>query len=219
MIIIFAGQEGSQINDSHYGRPIFVSTTARILFRAANPDYKKQRNDILNKLIADMFSKAKIEDKNFRPKNGGNAIGEFRTLGSMRFVAIVDASSVRIISVKGSVARLPAVAPQQSMTPQPVGKTSSLQKIAGFESFVCDHLSDFAKKRLLLSDNAFAKLESYLLPIYDKNRAKMLKSLCKRENERDIQKLLNEKVLKDEFSHYNLQDHGLHDALNIKHHL
>lgn len=214
MILIFAGQEGSQISDSQYGKPIFVSTTARILFRAANPDYKKQRNDVLNKLIADLFSKAKVEDRNFRPKSGGNAIGEFRVLGGMRFVAVVDQTSVRVISVKGSVAKLPAVAPSTSAV-QP--KTSSLHKIAGFDAFMCSHLTDFAKKRFKLSDNIFAKLESYLMPLYSQNRVKMLKSLCKRENEQDIKKFIEEQMLKDENRNYTIQDHGLHDALNIKH--
>jgi hypothetical protein len=214
MITIFAGQEGSQVNDSQYGKPIFVSTTARILFRAANPDYKKQRNDVLNKLIADLFSKAKIEDRNFKPKGGGDAIGEFRVLGGMRFVAIIDQTSVRVISVKGSVAKLPAVAPSSILT-QP--KTSSLHKMAGFDSFMCSHLADFAKNRLKLSDNVFARLEAYLLPLYSQNRVKMLKSLCKKENEQDIRKFIEQQLLRDETRNYTTNDHGLHDALNIKH--
>lgn len=221
MITIYAGQEGSQVADSQYGKPIFISTTARILFRAANPDYKKQRNDVLNKLIANLFSTAKIDGQNFKPKGGGNAMGEFRSLGAMRFVAIIDTANIRVISVKGSIARLPAVSPKPTMAPTvpPAGKTSSLNKMAGFESFVCDHLSEFAKKRFKLSDNAYARLESFLLPIYDNNRTKMLKSLCNRENESDIHQFLNEKMRRDEANHYNLQDHGLHDAYNIMHQL
>lgn len=214
MILIFAGQEGSQISDSQYGKPIFISTTARILFRSANPDYKKQRNDVLNKLIADLFSKAKIEERNFKPKSGGNTIGEFRTLGGMRFVAIIDQTSIRIISVKGSVAKLPTAAPS---TPVVQPKTSSLHKVAGFDAFMCSHLTDFAKSRFKLSDNAFARLESYLLPLYSQNKIKMLKSLCKRENEQDVKNFIQEQLFKDETKNYTIQDHGLHDALNIRH--
>lgn len=216
MIIVFAGQEGSQVSDSHYGKPIFVSTTARILFRAANPDYKKQRNAVLNKLIAEMFSKATIEDKNFRPKGGSNTMGEFRSLGSMRFVAVIDPNSIRVLSVKGSIAQLPAITPTQIQAPN---KTSSLRKAAGFEAFVNDHMSEYAKKRLKLSDNAFARLEAYLLPLYDKNRSKMLKSICKRENEADIKRLLSDHLLKEDVKHLHMQNSGPSDALSIKHQL
>lgn len=210
MIIIFAGQEGSAASDPQHGKEIFVSTTARILFRAANPSYKNQKNPILNKLIADLFGKAKIEAKGFTPKSASpGAIGEFRTLGSMRFVSIVDNNSVRVISVKGSVPLLPT---KSSINHE-------IKKMAGFDNFVCDHMSEFAKARFKMSDNVFARVQQYLLPMFDNNRVNMLKSLCKRDNKDEISKLLADKVIKDDASNLNMGNHGISDALNIKHHL
>lgn len=188
-----------------------ISTTARLLFRIANPEYKKQRNGIVNNIIANMFSKAQIEDKNFRPKAGGNAIGEFRTLSSMRFVAIVDQSSIRILSVKGTMARVPA--PVETANTMP--KTSALKKIAGFEPFIHSHLSNHAKKMLKLSDDDYQKLEDYLLPMYSNDKSKMLKSISKAENHKAITDLLYQHILKDEKNKYLGTGGGRSDAFAI----
>lgn len=213
MIHLFAGPEVSQINDTQHGKPILVSTTARILFRSANPEYKSQKNDILNKLIADLFAKATVDEQGFKPKSAPNAVGEFRTIGTMRFVAIVDQSSVKIISVKGSVSRLPPVARAMDNIPL------RIKKLAGFNEFMCSHLTEFAKKRLSLSDNSFARLEALLLPIYDNNKVKMLKSLCKKENTSDIKSFIAQELFKDNAKALHLENHGLNDALNVKHQL
>ena len=202
MIIVYAGQEGSEVTDPQHGKPIMVSTTARILFRAANPDYKKVKNVILNKMVAELFAKAATEERNFTPKNSPNSLGEFRNLGSMRFIAIVEPSAIKVISVKGAIGRLPS-AP----------KTSSLKITAGFEDFMCNHMSEFAKRRFKLSDNAFARLQAYLMPMYD-NKVKMLKSICRPQNYAEISRLLAEKVLDDDYKTLEMENHGIKDSFN-----
>jgi hypothetical protein len=194
MISVFAGQEASGITDSKHGGKIYISTTARILFRSANPEYKNQKNDVLNKEIAKLFNSATIEEKGFTPKSDKNKIGEFRKLGSMRFGAILEQGAAKIIAVKGSVGRL---AP-------PV--KSSAQKRSLFEKFAFAHEEESVKQQLALDDGQFSALKNFLLPLCDHDKKKMFVGLKDPLNKKEIDMLIQKLMMKEQERHISVED-------------
>lgn len=100
--------ENSGVQDPENGVDILISTSARIAFRKTYPTWSKIRNDVLNEAIAESFAKGRIVQY-FKPKKGDpNDVGEVRSYGSGRFIAIINTSGVRIIAVKGSIPALVA---------------------------------------------------------------------------------------------------------------
>lgn len=99
-----AAMDPSGIQDSIHRGEILVGTGVRIAFRKADPNWSRVRNNVINKRIAEDFSKGKPISR-FRPKAGdsGSELGEIRQIGSARYIAIVRESGiVRIIAVKGT---------------------------------------------------------------------------------------------------------------------
>ena len=113
-----AWSEPTKVNDAETGKPIYVSTSARVAFRKAFPAANKVRNPILNIAIATIFSSSKTS-QTFRPKSdhfnyAQGQSGMIRPAGGGRFVAIVGSSWVKIITFKGAPPQLDLPAPTSS---------------------------------------------------------------------------------------------------------
>lgn len=114
------GVEASEVKDAS-GKPVAISTTARLAFRNAFPEAKKVRNNIINNFIADMFLGGAFVEE-FKPRTGGGT-GFVANVQGSRFIAIEDDSSIKVIAVKGSVPQLPAL--PETYTPPKMGGGSS----------------------------------------------------------------------------------------------
>ena len=121
MIIKEAGLEDSGVNDSKSGERIYVSTTARKYFREQFPSHAKTRNIVINKYLADMFSKAS-STATFSPKNDTASLGEIREVGGGKLIGITYTNYVKLIAIKGSVPnQLPSMADgAKKEVPEPV---------------------------------------------------------------------------------------------------
>jgi hypothetical protein len=110
MIIVEAWAEPTGMNDTAAGKPIFVTTSARITFRKAFPKAQKIRNSVLNTAIATIFSASKTAER-FKPYNKHNnyipgTMGVIRPAGGGRFIGIVGNDFVKIVEFKGSPPQL-----------------------------------------------------------------------------------------------------------------
>lgn len=104
MIIKEAALEDSGVRDRVTGKPIYVSTSARILFRKKNKSAQSIKNNKLNQIIAKYVSDAKVVE-HFTPKNKNGSSddekGEIREGFSNKFIVIVTNNFVKVLVVKG----------------------------------------------------------------------------------------------------------------------
>ena len=101
-MIISAALEPSGVTDAIESTPIFVSTTARMMYRRLNPSWQKAPNKDLNSQIAKQFSEATHQDF-FHPKKGPqNVLGEIRVGAGAKFIALLHQSQIFVIAVKGN---------------------------------------------------------------------------------------------------------------------
>lgn len=145
-MIKLAGAEDSGIMDPITGKRIFITTTARKTFRAANAAWAKVRNVLLNTAIANDFARAKPQARLFKVRKDPNAIGQVRDTSNGRYIAVVSSNDVKIVSVAGGVPALRGIAPPTpaqalqmpgKVTPAPVA-LSTLE----FNKFLVKHASD-----------------------------------------------------------------------------
>jgi hypothetical protein len=138
-MIKLGGPEDSGITDPVTSRRIFVTTTARKTFRAANANWAKVRNVLLNAAIANDFARAKPQQRPFRVRKDPNSIGQVRDSSNGRYIAIIGSCDIKVVAVMGGVPMLrpPAV------TPAPVQMPESEQTVqSAFKSFLIKHAAD-----------------------------------------------------------------------------
>lgn len=151
-MIKLSGLEDSGITDRLTGRKIYVTVTARKKVRAANPGWAKVRNVLLNTAIANDFSRAKPQTKLFKVRSDPNSAGQVREGSGGEYIAIIDSSSVKIITMgRAGVPKLtgapaPAQQPFGKQTPAPVALSGS-----DFEFYITKHALDGLSERLALS--------------------------------------------------------------------
>lgn len=170
-----AGLENSKVADSQYGLAIFVSTTARVTFRQANPSYAKVRNDMVNQIIAQSFSQSNPVGY-FKTKVGGDeGVGEIRESGSSKFIAMIYGSHVSVIAVKKSpIVPAPVEAPSGNIA------TSSLR--GSSRNFFIEHLIKVAEQHLDLDSSDMRALISYLKKIYRRPTKDIISMILKNKN-------------------------------------
>jgi len=120
-MIKFAGAEGSGVADPITGKQIYITTTARKAFRAANPAWARVRNALLNAAIANDFARAKPQPKPLKSRKQG-VVGQVRDSSNGQYIAAVSGVDVRVVSVgKGGTPTLRTPAPVQTqVSPAPV---------------------------------------------------------------------------------------------------
>ncbi len=164
-MIVNAALEPSGVTDAIESSPIFVSTTARIMYRRLNPSWDKARNADLNKQIADQFSAATHEDF-FRPKKSApHMIGEIRVGSGTKFIALVYQNQIMVIAAKGSpkiTSPAPVKLPAAKEAPAPIDfgdKTSSLKTASRNRGFMEDHFFDMFQGMYALDEESFEALK------------------------------------------------------------
>jgi hypothetical protein len=138
-----AGIEDSGITDAATGRRIYVTVTARKKFRAANPNFAKVRNVLLNTAMANDFARSKPQTKLFRVRKDPNAVGQVRDGTGGEYIAIVDSNSVKIVGFgRAGIPKLTGIAaPPRAPTGKPVPAPVAFSN-NDFSLFIVKHAID-----------------------------------------------------------------------------
>lgn len=182
-----AGLENSGVSDSQYGLAIFVSTTARLAFRSENPEYEKVRNKQLNYQIGQLYASASPTHR-FKPKKGEQgAVGEIREGSGSKFISIVYGSHISVIFVK-EVPSIPA--PVDGIPLTSSMKNKGIKKGASYQDYFTNHLRDRVEVLFGLTKEEVNDLIDYLLKFHDGDLRTLLKSLVKKQNRGNLEKLI-----------------------------
>lgn len=215
-----AAAEPGNATDKFTGKQITITTAVRILFRKLNPDWAKVPNKVLNPYIAKVFTTSSVIG-NFKPKKGGNtAVGEYSQVNGMRFAAIIDSSSVRIIGVKGS-AKLSAPPKIQPGMPTKVAYYQDAAE--SMKGYLSDHMKDIVLDMYNLDHNSYDTLVSHLSkfgPDYLETLKKLHHGKTKKEMDTIIGNFLNkdqrvQMANQDLYRDMNVADEVEHDHTAI----
>lgn len=103
--------EDTTISDPNSGKIIRISTSTRIYFRRAFPDYSHVRNERLNLVIAKEFAKASSKVLHYFPLKKGTGkssdgisedMAQIRGNKNYFFIGIVRGSNIDVIAVQTS---------------------------------------------------------------------------------------------------------------------
>jgi len=185
-MIVNSALENSGVSDSHHGKAIFVSTTARLAFRHANPGYATVRNKDLNYQIAHVFSQAEPIDY-FRPsKDADDVVGEVREGASSKFIALIYSSHVSIIAVK----KAPKIPDPISNIPLTSSLKQQITKKAKHNTFFTNHFYDAIESKYNLSESVVKELVKYLAQFHDGDYKATLKMLLTNKDDGVVEQML-----------------------------
>jgi hypothetical protein len=147
-MIKIAGPEDSGITDRVTGRRVFVTTTVRKAFRAANPSWAKVRNALLNAAIANDFARASVDTKPFPVRMDTEGVGQVRNGSGGQYIAVIYPSGVKIVSIgRAGTPKLTTPAPAPVQMPGQSATSSD-----EFSFFIVKHAMDGIAERTGISE-------------------------------------------------------------------
>ena len=176
----YGGLENSEETDSQYGLAIFVSTTARITFRQANPSYSKVRNSTVNKALAKSFSSSSPVGYFQTKKGSDEGVGEIRESMGAKYIAIIYGSYISIVAVK-----------KAPIVPAPIEASKKIKMKKRASNFFLSHLMKQAQEHLDIDSVDMQTLISYLKGLYGGSTKSILQKILKNKNKDGVEALIS----------------------------
>jgi hypothetical protein len=158
-----ASTEMTSQTDPVTGNKIYVTTTARLLFRKMHPEWAKVKNDILNEAIAKAFASAKVI-QTFKSKKWEEE-GDIRGSDSSKFICIHRGSFLIIIAAKGShnlpppPARSSKASARVALEKSAEGRDDAMRAHRGW---LAEHYFDFFVGHAALDAESEKSLKEYI---------------------------------------------------------